>query len=129
VFAVRDEEAALDIVPGATHLFEERGALDHVADLDIDFIGLRDRSFRFVKIDAHTFLHGLDDKGSAFSAADMKRALDDFDIKLIVEKVEDEDAVAKLLDYGVELAQGYLFAKPKPMSPALFRELEGADAA
>jgi hypothetical protein len=26
-------EAALDIVPGATHLFEERGALDHVADL------------------------------------------------------------------------------------------------
>lgn len=26
-------EAALDIVPGATHLFEERGALDHVAEL------------------------------------------------------------------------------------------------
>ena len=35
----------------------------------------------------------------------MKRALDDFDIKLIVEKVEDEGTVAGLLDRGVELAR------------------------
>ena len=56
----------------------------------------------------------------------MKRALDDFNIKLIVEKVEDEDTVARLLDRGVELAQGHLFGKPRPMSPALFREVEGA---
>jgi cyclic-di-GMP phosphodiesterase, flagellum assembly factor TipF len=99
-------------------------SLDHVADLDVDFIGLRERSFRFVKIDARTFLHGMAEKSGAFSGADMKRALDDFDIKLIVEKVEDEDTVARLLDHGVELAQGYLFGKPKPMSPALFREIE-----
>jgi cyclic-di-GMP phosphodiesterase TipF (flagellum assembly factor) len=99
-------------------------SLDHVADLDVDFIGLRDRSFRFVKIDARTFLHGMEEKNGAFSAADMKRALDDFDIKLIVEKVEDEDTVERLLDHGVELAQGYLFGKPKPMSPALFRMIE-----
>ena len=103
-------------------------SLDHIADLDVDFIGLRERSFRFVKIDARTFLHGMKEKGGAFSAADMKRALDDFDIKLIVEKVESEDAVEQLLDYGVELAQGYLFGKPKPMSPALFREVEGGAA-
>jgi cyclic-di-GMP phosphodiesterase TipF (flagellum assembly factor) len=103
-------------------------SLDHIADLDVDFIGLRERSFRFVKIDARTYLHGMKAKGSTFSAADMKRALDDFDIKLIVEKVEDEDAVEQLLDYGVELAQGYLFGKPKPMSPALFREIEDGAA-
>jgi len=103
-------------------------SLDHVANLDVDFIGLRERSFRFVKIDARTFLHDMKERGAAFSAADMKRALDDFDIKLIVEKVENEDAVEQLLDYGIELAQGYLFGKPKPMSPALFRELEN-DAA
>jgi cyclic-di-GMP phosphodiesterase, flagellum assembly factor TipF len=98
--------------------------LDHVADLDIDFIGLRERSFRFVKIDARTFLRGMEEKSGSFSAADMKRALEDFDIKLIVEKVEDEDTVGQLLDHGVELAQGHLFGKPKPMSPALFREIE-----
>jgi cyclic-di-GMP phosphodiesterase TipF (flagellum assembly factor) len=101
-------------------------SLDHVADLDVDVIGLRERSFRYVKIDARTFLHGMAEKSGAFSGADMKRALDDFDIKLIVEKVEDEDTVAKLLDHGVELAQGHLFGKPKPMSPALFREIDDA---
>jgi cyclic-di-GMP phosphodiesterase, flagellum assembly factor TipF len=120
-----DELGALDTLGALGYGF----SLDHVADLDVDFASLRDRSFRYVKIDAKTFLHGLAAKGSPFTAAEMKRALDDFDLKLIVEKVEDEHAVAKLLDYGVELAQGHLFGKPKPMSPALFRELEGADAA
>jgi cyclic-di-GMP phosphodiesterase, flagellum assembly factor TipF len=104
-------------------------SLDHVADLDIDFVGLRDRFFRFIKLDAKTFLGDMKANGGPFSAADMKRALDDFDMQLIVEKVEDEAQVAKLLDHGVELAQGHLFGKPKPMSPALFREIEDADAA
>jgi cyclic-di-GMP phosphodiesterase TipF (flagellum assembly factor) len=99
-------------------------SLDHVADFDLDFVGLRDRSFRFVKVDAPTFLRVM--KGGTFSAGDMKRALDDFAIKLIVEDVEDEDTVARLLERGIELAQGNLFGKPKPMSPALFREIEGA---
>jgi cyclic-di-GMP phosphodiesterase TipF (flagellum assembly factor) len=104
-------------------------SLDHVADLDIDFIGLRDRFFRFIKIDASTFLGPMQQKGAPFSAADLKRAMDDFDMQLIVEKVEDEQEVAKLLDHGVELAQGHLFGRPKPMSPALFREIDDADAA
>jgi cyclic-di-GMP phosphodiesterase TipF (flagellum assembly factor) len=98
-------------------------SLDHVADFDLDFVGLRDRSFHFVKVDAPTFLRK---EGGTFSAGDMKRALDDFAIKLIVEDVEDEDTVARLLERGIELAQGDLFGKPKPMSPALFREIEGA---
>jgi len=120
-----DELGALDTLGALGYGF----SLDHVADLDVDFASLRDRSFRFVKIDAKTFLHDMEAKGSAFSASEMKRALGDFDIKLIVEKVEDEGQVAQLLDYGVELAQGYLFGRPKPMSPALFREIENADAA
>jgi cyclic-di-GMP phosphodiesterase, flagellum assembly factor TipF len=99
-------------------------SLDHVADFDLDFVGLRDRSFRFVKVDAPSFLRVKE--GGTFSAGDMKRALDDFAIKLIVEDVEDEDTVARLLERGIELAQGDLFGKPKPMSPALFREIEGA---
>jgi EAL domain-containing protein (putative c-di-GMP-specific phosphodiesterase class I) len=59
----------------------------------------------------------------------MKSYLDTFDLKLIVDKVEDESAVAKLLDYGVDLAQGDLFGEVRPVSPALLRELEEADAA
>ena len=116
------ELGALDTLAALGYGF----SLDHVEDLDMDFIGMRDRAFRFVKIGAKTFLDGMQ-RGS-FSSGDLKRALDDFDMKLIVEKVEDEFQVAKLLDDGVDLAQGYLFGKPKPMSPALFREIEGAAA-
>jgi cyclic-di-GMP phosphodiesterase TipF (flagellum assembly factor) len=119
------ELGALDTLSALGYGF----SLDHVSDLDVEFAGLRDHAFRFFKIDAKTFLSDLEAKGSRFSAAEIKRALGDFDMKLIVEKVEDETQVAKLLDYGVDLAQGHLFGKPKPISPALFREIENADAA
>jgi cyclic-di-GMP phosphodiesterase TipF (flagellum assembly factor) len=119
------ELGALDTLAALGYGF----SLDHVSDLDVEFASLRDRAFRFVKLDANTFLNDLEAKGSRFSASELKRALSDFDMKLIVEKVEDEAQVAKLLDHGVDLAQGHLFGKPKPMSPALFREIENADAA
>ena len=119
------ELGALDTLAALGYGF----SLDHVSDFDVEFASLRDRAFRFIKIDARTFLDDLEAKGSRFSASEIKRALGDFDIKLIVEKVEDEAQVAKLLDLGVDLAQGHLFGKPKPMSPALFREIENADAA
>ena len=125
----------LALTRGELSCFDTLGALgfgfslDHVGDLDIDFAGLRDRSFRFVKIEAKTFLHDMKEKGAALPASDMKAYLERFDLKLIVEKVEDEADVGKLIDYGVELAEGYLFGEPKAMSPQLMRELEDADAA
>lgn len=104
-------------------------SLDHVGDLDIDFAALRDRSFRFIKIDARTFLHDMKEKGASLPASDMKSYLEGFGLKLIVEKVEDEEDVGKLIDYGVELAEGFLFGEPKAMSPQFVREIESADAA
>ncbi|MGI8853833.1 MAG: EAL domain-containing protein [Methyloceanibacter sp.] len=104
-------------------------SLNHVVDLDIDYIGLSDRYFRFIKLDAPTFLDGMEEKGAPLPPADMVRYLEGFGLQLIVEKVEDEAVVARLVDAGVELAQGNLFAEPKPVTPALFAELEDADAA
>ncbi len=134
VFEV-NQPAIMGLTRGELSAFDTLGALgygfslDHVGDLDVDFAALRDRAFRFVKIDAPTFLHGMSERGAALPAPDMKAYLETFDIKLIVEKVEDEADVAKLLDYGIELAQGHLFGEPKAMSPQLVRELEDADAA
>ncbi len=104
-------------------------SLDQVSDLDVDFAGLRDRHFRFIKVDAKTFLHDMEVRGKGLPGADTKSYLDTFGLRLIVETVEDEDAVAKLLDYGVDLAQGDLFGAARAVSPALLRELEEADAA
>ena len=106
-----------------------RFSLDHVSDLDVDFAGLRDRHFRFVKVDAKTFLRDMEVRGKGLPGADMKSYLDTFDLKLVVDQVDDEDTVAELLDYGVDLAQGNLFGAPKPVSPALLHELEEADTA
>ncbi|MFZ2019349.1 MAG: EAL domain-containing protein [Methyloceanibacter sp.] len=134
VFEV-SQPAIVGLTRGELSCFDTLGALgfgfslDHVGDLDVDFAGLRDRSFRFVKIDAKTFLHDMKEKGAALPAADMKAYLESFDLKLIVEKVEDEADVGKIIDYGVELGEGYLFGEPKAMSPQLVRELESADAA
>jgi len=104
-------------------------SLDHVADLDVDFAGLRDNFFRFVKIEANTLLHGMEEARASIPASDMTSYLNRFDLKLIVEKVDDETSLERLVDYGVELAQGDLFARPNPVTPEMFRELEDADAA
>jgi cyclic-di-GMP phosphodiesterase TipF (flagellum assembly factor) len=98
--------------------------LDNVSDLDADFAGLSDRYFRHIKISAAKFLDG-----PGRTAADLKRHLDGLGMQLIIEKVEEEGDVAELLDHGIELAQGYLFGAPAPMSEALSRAPEDAGAA
>lgn len=97
--------------------------LDNVVDLETGFDGLGDRNFRFAKVSAAEFLGG-----PGRNAADLKRRLDAAGITLIIEKVEKEGDVARLLDHGIELAQGHLFAEAEPMNAALSRELSGVGA-
>ena len=104
-------------------------SLDHVADLDVDFAALRDHFFRYVKIEAKTLLHDMAEARASIPAADMTSYLDRFDLKLIVEKVDDEASLERLMNYGVDLAEGDLFALPRPVTPEMFRELGEADAA
>jgi cyclic-di-GMP phosphodiesterase, flagellum assembly factor TipF len=104
-------------------------ALGQAADLDVDFGALRDHFFRFIKIDAETLLYGREETRAPVAAADMVTYLGRFDLDLIVEQVEDENSVHRLMDCGAELAQGDLFGAPRPMTPEMFGELEDADAA
>jgi cyclic-di-GMP phosphodiesterase TipF (flagellum assembly factor) len=97
--------------------------LDNVVDLEAGLDGLADRNFRFVKISAAEFLEGPGRK-----AAELKRRLDSAGVQLIIEKVENEGDVATLVDQGIALAQGHLFAEPAPMNAALSRELSNAGA-
>jgi cyclic-di-GMP phosphodiesterase, flagellum assembly factor TipF len=104
-------------------------SLDHIVDLDIDFIELSDRYFRFLKLDAATFFEGMKEKGAPLPPADMVRYLEGFGLQLIVEKVEDDRTVARLVDAGVELAEGSLFGEPKHVTADFLQELETADTA
>ena len=129
------QRAVLDLEPDELASLKSLGklgfvfSLDRVADLDVDFAALRDHFFRYVKIEAKTLLHDLDDAGASVPAADMTGFLDRFDLKLIVNRVDDEASLSRLMDHGVDLAEGDLFASPKPVTPDMFRELEGAGAA
>ncbi len=129
VFEVSQPEM-LGLTEGELSCLDTLGALgysfclDNVSDLDADFAGLSDRYFRHIKISAAKFLDG-----PGRTAADLKRHLDGLGMQLIIEKVEEEGDVAELLDHGIELAQGYLFGAPMPMSEALSRAPEDAGAA
>jgi cyclic-di-GMP phosphodiesterase TipF (flagellum assembly factor) len=128
------QRAVLDLEPDELAGLKSLGklgfvfSLDRVADLDVDFAALRDHFFRYVKIEAKTLLHDLDDAGASVPAADMTGFLDRFDLKLIVNRVDDEASLSRLMDHGIDLAEGDLFASPKPVTPDMFRELEGAGA-
>ena len=43
-----------------------------------------------------------------------KAALDRNAIDLIVERIESEETLVELLDYNIDLGQGYLFGEPRP---------------
>jgi len=103
-----------------------RFSLNHVADLDIDYAGLRDNYFRFVKIPA-SMLDGMDEAG--ISARQLKRELEAFGLTLVVERLEDASSLDRLKDFGVELAQGHGLAAPKPFGSEVLRGLDETSAA
>jgi cyclic-di-GMP phosphodiesterase, flagellum assembly factor TipF len=129
------QRAVLDLEPDELAGLKRLGklgfvfSLDHVADLDVDYAALRDHFFRYVKIEAKTLLHDLDEAGASVPAADMTRFLERFDLKLIAEKVDDEASLSRLIEYGADLAEGDLFGSPRPVTPEMSRELADADAA
>jgi cyclic-di-GMP phosphodiesterase TipF (flagellum assembly factor) len=104
-------------------------SLKEVTDFDLDYAGLRDYFFRFVKIDAGTFLHNLEAAQAPVVAADMVEFLDRYDLKMIAEGVSDERMLDSIGDYGIEFAEGPLLGLPLPLEAENLRETEGADAA
>ena len=88
-----------------------RFSVDRVENLDIDVEELVKRRVSFVKIGATTALKALSDEALQFYR--VKNALERSGIQLIVEKIEEEEQLVDLLDYGINLGQGYLFGTPR----------------
>ncbi|MGI9382919.1 MAG: EAL domain-containing protein [Methyloligellaceae bacterium] len=106
-----------------------RFSLDRVSDLDVEFQSLHELGFRFVKIDAEIFLHGMAEAGARIHQADMRSYLERFGIDLIVEKIEDEHNLTNVLDNDAKLGQGFLFSEPRPVRPEVFAGKDAAEAA
>lgn len=95
--------------------------LDHVQDLNLDFASLEKRGFGFIRIAANILLNGMAKANSRIHAADMQSYLERFNMRLIVEKVEDERTLAQLSSFGIKLGQGYLFSEPRPVRAEIFK--------
>jgi cyclic-di-GMP phosphodiesterase TipF (flagellum assembly factor) len=88
-------------------------SMDHVENLQLDFLRLKAIGFRHLKIRATAMVRGLSGTGTQVAAEDFKKLLTRHGLNLIAERVEDEKTVIQLLDYAVDYAQGYLFGEPR----------------
>lgn len=108
--AAHAEDAAADL----QRLFDVgyRMCMNQVADLNFDPSGLAEIGFRFVKVHVDRI---LESNGiyTPESIRAVKAALDDAGVDLIIEGIETEQALIELLDYNIDLGQGYFFGEPR----------------
>ena len=91
-----------------------RYAIAGVTDLDMDFELLKARGFEFVKLDADVFLKGLPAGNDMFiPAADICKHVARLGLSVIVGRMADEHAAAKIFGFGVLYGQGTLFGSAK----------------
>jgi cyclic-di-GMP phosphodiesterase, flagellum assembly factor TipF len=92
-------------------------SLDTASDLRFDARALADMGVRFVKLPAELLVAAEQDERHRLSAElgvrDFASSLRREGIKLVAEHVEREDMVPVLAEFGVPLAQGFVFAAPR----------------
>lgn len=94
-----------------------RFSVDHVHTTNLDWAGLRQRNFRFVKASARTLSGTRNDVPAEERIAKVREfnaQLADRQIALIAEKIERESDLAIVEAAGVAYAQGHLFGSPRP---------------
>ena len=89
-----------------------RFSVDRVESFDFDIEELVERHISFVKMDARALIDRLGDADAAIQLDRVKRGLARAGIKLIVEKIEREEQLVELLEFGIDFGQGYLFGAP-----------------
>jgi cyclic-di-GMP phosphodiesterase, flagellum assembly factor TipF len=92
-----------------------RLSMDQVTRLDADFARLKNLGFRFFKVRANTLVSGMKPAGSPVAAEDLKDLLARNGMALIAERIENEKSAVQLLEFNIELGQGYLFGEPRPI--------------
>ena len=86
-------------------------SMDHVTQLGFAPSQMASRNFKFVKVDIETILSRSEDGGHNLSV--LCQELERKGMKLIVEKIENQDQLDRLLKLGKYLAQGFLLGEPR----------------
>lgn len=115
---------------GALAALRERGvplSLDRAADLRFDPQALADLGVRFMKLPADLLIRAAEQQdgryaGPELDVRDFAPTLRRQGIRLIAERVDQDDMVPVLGDLGIPLAQGFAFAAPRPVKPEIASE-------
>ncbi|WP_156323410.1 EAL domain-containing protein [Bosea sp. AAP35] len=99
-----------------------RFALDQLVDLRLDPVSLFDRGIRFVKAPSALLTAQADGQASDIAAGDLSTLLARASIVLIADEVENDPAVADMIELGVTMGQGPVFSPPRPVKPDVFAE-------
>lgn len=89
-----------------------RFSLDRVEDLALDPAALAERAITYVKLDAGPLVALAEERGSG-AVQDLLGGLARHGIDVIVAKIETEEVLLELLDFGIDFGQGYLFGEPR----------------
>lgn len=84
-------------------------SMDQVANLDIDIDMLVRAEIRYLKLDRALF----QDAALRPRAMALRKALEGRPVDLVVEKIETENQLAEIADFGIDFGQGYLFGEPR----------------
>ena len=104
-------------------------AIESVTDLDMDFEILKARGFNFVKLDADVLIEGLPAAGGIIASADVCRHFSTAGLGLIVNHIDDEHALARILGFGVLFGQGALFGSKRAVRADILTSASAASAA
>jgi cyclic-di-GMP phosphodiesterase TipF (flagellum assembly factor) len=115
---------------GALAALRERAvpfSLDRAADLRFDPKALADLGIRFMKLPAGLMIKAAEQAdgryaGPELDVRDFASALRRQGIRLIAERVDQDEMVPALEDLGIPLAQGFAFAAPRPVKPEIAGE-------
>lgn len=96
-------------------------SLDQVIDMKIDLGSLSQKGFHYVKIPAGMLLKTNLDDDAPLVPTELSASFGDHNIKLIATEVERETEVMNLIDFGIDNAQGNVFAPPRAVKAELLK--------
>lgn len=103
--------ACFKLIDGLTHI-GCKFSVDNISDSKFDADDLAEKGFSFLKFSAGKLMEMCSSSRGEMEVAQMKSTLDKSRMTLIVEKMESEHDLKELLDFEIDLGEGYLFGRP-----------------
>lgn len=103
--------ACFKMIDGLSHI-GCKFSVDNISDSNFNADDLAEKGFSFLKFNAGKLMEMCSSSRGEMEVARMKSALDKSRLTLIVEKLETEHDLKELLDFEIDLGEGYLFGRP-----------------